>query len=275
MTVRTTFALLAAAALLSACNEKQGPTTGGTSSSGGAMKTQVDSVSYLLGSNIGKGAAKDSIPLNMDIFMQGYNDGRAGKIAISDSVAQNVMMGFQNTMLKKQQERKAAAGERNKVEGAKFLADNKAKEGVKTTASGLQYKVLTEGTGRTPGKEDMVQVLYRGTLIDGMGFDSSLNRTQPAQFMVGGVVPGWTEALLMMKEGSKWQIVLPDTLGYGGQGAGEKIGPNAVLVFEVELLKVVPKEEAMQQMQQQQMQGQGIDPRALQQGGAAAPQRGR
>lgn len=265
MIVRTSIALLGAAILLSACTEKGGPTTT-TGGSSGPLKTQIDSVSYLLGSNIGKGAGKDSIPLNMDAFMQGYNDGRVNKVSINDSMAQVVMMNFQNVMVKKQQERKTAQGEKNKTEGAKFLADNKAKEGVKTTASGLQYKVITEGTGKTPGKEDMVQVLYRGTLTDGTPFDSSMNRAQPAQFLLSQVVPGWTEALSMMKEGSKWQVVIPDSLGYGAQGMGDRIAPNAVLVFDMELIKVIPKAEveAMRQQQMQQMQQM-----QQQQGGAA------
>ena len=124
-------------------------------------------------------------------------------------------------------------------EGETFLAANSKKEGVKTTASGLQYKVLTSGKGKTPTAADTVKVHYKGTLIDGSVFDSSIDRGEPAEFGVGQVIKGWTEALQLMKEGDKWQVVIPGSLAYGERGAGGKIGPNAVLIFEVELLSIV------------------------------------
>lgn len=126
----------------------------------------------------------------------------------------------------------------NQKKGEQFLADNAKKEGVKTTASGLQYQVIKSGTGKTPGKKDTVKVHYHGTLVDGTVFDSSVDRGEPISFPVDGVIPGWTEALQLMKEGDKWKIFIPSNLAYGERGAGDKIGPNSALVFEVELLSV-------------------------------------
>jgi FKBP-type peptidyl-prolyl cis-trans isomerase FkpA len=132
---------------------------------------------------------------------------------------------------------RAAQSEKNRQEGAEFLAANMAKEGVMTTDSGLQYKVLVEGSGESPTAEDTVQVHYRGTLIDGTEFDSSYSRGEPTEFKVGAVIAGWTEALQMMKEGDKWELYIPSDLAYGERGAGADIGPDSVLIFEVELLK--------------------------------------
>jgi FKBP-type peptidyl-prolyl cis-trans isomerase FklB len=133
-------------------------------------------------------------------------------------------------------------GEKNKKEGEAFLAANKKKEGVITLPSGFQYKAIKEGTGKTPKATDTVTVNYRGTLIDGTEFDSSYKRGQPATFRVNGVIAGWTEALQLMKEGSKWELFIPANLAYGERGAGAAIGPNAVLIFEVELISVKPAE---------------------------------
>jgi len=133
---------------------------------------------------------------------------------------------------------KTEQGEKNMTEGPKFLEENKAKEGVVILPSGLQYKVITEGTGKSPKATDKVKVHYRGTLINGKEFDSSFKRNQPAEFPVNGVIKGWTEALQLMKEGSKWELYIPSDLAYGARGAGGDIGPNATLIFEVELLEV-------------------------------------
>ena len=131
-------------------------------------------------------------------------------------------------------------GEKNKTEGTKYLEENKKKAGVKTTASGLQYKVVKDGTGAQPKATDMVTVNYRGTLIDGTEFDSSYKRGQPATFPVNGVIKGWTEALQLMKQGSKYQLFIPSTLAYGERAMGPDIGPNSTLIFEVELQDVKP-----------------------------------
>jgi FKBP-type peptidyl-prolyl cis-trans isomerase FklB len=128
--------------------------------------------------------------------------------------------------------------EKQKQRGEAFLSENKKKEGVKTLPSGLQYKVIKAGTGKKPGLNDTVTVQYRGTLIDGTEFDSSYRRGQPATFPVSGVIPGWTEALPLMEEGAKWQLFIPPNLAYGERGAGGLIGPNAALIFEVELISV-------------------------------------
>jgi len=143
----------------------------------------------------------------------------------------------------KQEEETKKLGEKNRKEGEAFLAANKKKEGVKTLASGLQYKVIKPGTGKKPKSTDTVTTHYRGTLIDGTEFDSSYNRGQPATFPVHGVIPGWTEALQLMEEGAKWQLFIPSKLGYGERGAGQAIGPNATLIFEVELVSVQEKKE--------------------------------
>jgi FKBP-type peptidyl-prolyl cis-trans isomerase FklB len=146
------------------------------------------------------------------------------------------MAQFEKDMEQKQKE----LGEKNKTEGTKFLEENKKKPGVKTTASGLQYKVEKEGTGPQPKGTDMVTVNYRGTLIDGTEFDSSYKRGQPATFPVNGVIKGWTEALQLMKKGAKYQLFIPSNLAYGERAMGPDIGPNSTLTFEVELMDVKP-----------------------------------
>ena len=153
-------------------------------------------------------------------------------------------MEVQNDLRKKQQEKMQVMGEANKKEGEAFLATNKAKQGVVTLPSGLQYKILKEGTGPKPTATDSVVCNYRGTLINGTEFDSSYKRGQPATFPVVGVIKGWTEALQLMPVGSKWQLVIPSSLAYGERGAGGDIGPNATLIFEVELMSIQEKPKA-------------------------------
>ncbi len=148
------------------------------------------------------------------------------------------MGDLRTKMMAQQQEKMKSLAAKNKAEGEAFLAKNKTAAGVKTLPSGLQYLVIKAGTGKTPKATDKVSVNYRGTLLDGKEFDSSYSRGTPATFPVSGVIPGWTEALQHMKEGAKWKLFIPASLAYGEQGAGGVIGPNAVLVFEVELLKV-------------------------------------
>jgi FKBP-type peptidyl-prolyl cis-trans isomerase FklB len=151
---------------------------------------------------------------------------------------QQVMQDFQKKMMAKQMAAREEGLGKNKAEGEKFLADNKKKEGIKTTASGLQYKVITAGTGKTPKATDTVKTHYRGTLINGTEFDSSYKRGEPAEFPVNGVIKGWTEALQLMKEGAKWQLFIPSELAYGERGAGRDIGPNSTLIFDIELISV-------------------------------------
>jgi FKBP-type peptidyl-prolyl cis-trans isomerase FklB len=141
-------------------------------------------------------------------------------------------------MMAKQQELAKMAGEKNQKEGEAFLAENKKKEGVITLPSGLQYKVIKAGSGNKPKATDTVTVHYQGTLVNGTEFDSSYRRGQPVSFPVNGVIPGWTEALQLMEAGAKWQIVIPSNLAYGDRGAGPQIGPNATLIFEIELISI-------------------------------------
>jgi FKBP-type peptidyl-prolyl cis-trans isomerase FklB len=203
------------------------------------VKTFKDSVSYSIGMNIGRDFKHQLIDIDADLLAQGIKDIVAGSTTIlTDSQAQSVMMSFQKDLMGKQEAKNKELGDKNKKEGEDFLAANKTKEGVKVTASGLQYKVIKEGTGPKPKPEQTVQVHYRGTLIDGTEFDSSIKRGQPAEFQLTGVIKGWTEALQLMSVGSKWQLYIPAELAWGPQGTGRLIGPNAVVLFEVELLAI-------------------------------------
>jgi FKBP-type peptidyl-prolyl cis-trans isomerase len=173
------------------------------------------------------------------MLVQGIEDAASGGEALmTEEQMRTVMMNLANRVKAEQMEKQKQEGAENIKAGEAFLAENAGKEGVKTTDSGLQYKVITAGEGKTPQKSDKVTVHYRGTLIDGSEFDSSYSRNKPATFGVGQVIPGWTEALQLMKEGDKWEIYLPSKLGYGERGAGAKIPPNSTLIFEVELISV-------------------------------------
>ncbi len=204
-----------------------------------ALKTQKDKVSYVIGTFVAKDMKKQGIDLNGDLFVKGFMDALAGaKLAISDKEAEDVMNVFKTEMgAKKQAETKKIAEENKKQEEA-FLGENKKKEGVHTLESGLQYKVITEGSGNKPTLYDKVTVNYRGSLINGTEFDSSYKRNQPATFALNSVIPGWSEALQSMKTGSKWQLFIPSQFAYGAAGAGGLIPPNAMLIFEVELLSI-------------------------------------
>jgi FKBP-type peptidyl-prolyl cis-trans isomerase FklB len=198
------------------------------------LKDLKDKASYSIGLNFGFNFKRQNIDLNTDAFSAGFKDAMSGKNPLmSEQEVRDTLMAFEKDMQQKQTE----MGQKNAATGEKFLADNKAKEGVKTTASGLQYKVMKEGTGATPKSSDTVTVNYRGTLIDGTEFDSSYKRGQPATFPVAGVIKGWTEALQLMKAGSKYQLFIPASLAYGEQGR-PGIPPNSVLIFEVELMDV-------------------------------------
>lgn len=200
------------------------------------LKDSKDKVSYSIGLNIGFNLKKQNVSINPDTFVLGLKDALAGKPQMTDEQVKETMTAFEKEMIDKQK----AAGVKNGADGEKFLAENKKKEGVKTTASGLQYKVVKEGTGAQPKEKDTVKANYRGTLIDGTEFDSSYTRGQPATFPVSGVIKGWTEALQMMKVGSKYQLFIPANLAYGERAIGPDIGPNSTLIFEVELLDVKP-----------------------------------
>ena len=203
------------------------------------LKDDKDKVSYSIGLNIGKSMKKEGLDINPDALAAAMKDVFAGaKLQLTDEEVQAVMQDFQKKMMAKQMAVREEGLGKNKVEGEKFLAENKKKEGVKTTASGLQYKVIKDGTGKTPKATDTVKTHYRGTLINGTEFDSSYKRGEPAEFPVNGVIKGWTEALQLMKEGAKWQLYIPSDLAYGERGAGKDIGPNSTLIFDIELLSV-------------------------------------
>jgi FKBP-type peptidyl-prolyl cis-trans isomerase FklB len=206
------------------------------------LKTQKDKVSYAIGLNIGKSLRKDSVEVDPAIFARGVKDALTGaKALLTDDELKAVLTTLQGDLQKRQEETMRQAGEINKKAGDAFLAENKAKPGVVTLPDGLQYKVLTAGTGPKPAATDSVVCNYRGTLIDGTEFDSSYKRGQPATFPVNGVIKGWTEAVQLMPVGSKWQLFLPAELAYGNRGAGPQIGPNSTLIFEVELLSIQDK----------------------------------
>jgi len=204
------------------------------------LKTDRDKLSYSMGVATGTQMKRQSMEVDIEMFARGIKDSISGdKLQMTEQEIQETLMKFQQEMVAKQAEKTKQLAETNKKEGDAFLAENKTKEGVKTLPSGLQYKVITEGTGKIPKETDTISAHYSGTLIDGTEFDSSIKRGQPATFPVKGVIKGWTEALQLMKEGSKWQLFIPSDLAYGERGAGNVIGPNSTLIFEVELLSIV------------------------------------
>ncbi len=206
------------------------------------LKNQKDKVSYIIGMEIGKNFKKQSVDVDPDILTRGIKDAiSGGKSLLTEQEIQETMAAFQKEMTAKQEELTKKLGEKNKKEGEAFLAENKKKGDVKTLPSGLQYKVIKAGTGKKPKINDTVTTHYRGTLVDGTEFDSSYRRGQPVSFPVSGVIPGWTEALQLMEEGAKWQLFIPPNLAYGERGMGGVIGPNATLIFEIELISIQEK----------------------------------
>jgi FKBP-type peptidyl-prolyl cis-trans isomerase FklB len=201
-----------------------------------AMKTLTDSVSYAIGFDFGKNLKAQEVDLNADIVAQAIKDAKDTSIhVLTEEQIKSVMTNFQKQVMAKQEEKNKVLGEKNKADGAKFLAENKSKPGVVALPSGLQYKVISMGTGPKPKDNQMVVLNYRGTLIDGTVFDDSYKRGEPAMFPVKGIIKGFTEALQLMPVGSKWQLFIPADLAYGERAAGQ-ISPYATLIFEVELL---------------------------------------
>ena len=196
--------------------------------------------SYSVGANWGNSLKKQEVDVDLEVLIRGLREAFVGQSALSDEQIRESMMALNKEIRAKQEEKRKQQGEKNKQEGDKFLAENKTKPGVVALPSGLQYKVLTDGSGESPKPGDVVTVNYRGTLIDGTEFDSSYKRGQPATFSVTGVIKGWTEALELMKPGAKWQLFIPSDLAYGERGSGPTIGPNAALQFEVELVSSKP-----------------------------------
>jgi FKBP-type peptidyl-prolyl cis-trans isomerase FklB len=207
-----------------------------------ALTTQKDKFSYALGMNLGTSLHKQSVSVDPNILARGLKDALAGgKTLLTEDQARAALMEVQNEMRKKQQEQMQQAGAASKKEGEAFLAANKTKDGVVTLPSGLQYKILTPGTGPKPTASDSVVCNYRGTLINGTEFDSSYKRGEPATFPVSGVIKGWTEALQLMPVGSKWQLFVPSDLAYGERSPAPEIGPDSTLIFEVELVSIQNK----------------------------------
>jgi FKBP-type peptidyl-prolyl cis-trans isomerase FklB len=211
-----------------------------------ALTTQKAKASYAIGMNIGKGLKKDEVDIDPDILARGMKDAMTGKKPLlTDEEAQAALVTLQNDVRKHQQELHDAAMAKNLKDGEAFLAANKAKPGVIALPSGLQYKVIQQGTGPKPTVNDTVECNYSGKLIDGTEFDSSYKRGKPVTFPVGQVIKGWTEALQLMPVGSKWQLFIPTSLAYGEKGTnGGPIGPNETLVFDVDLISIQPKAEA-------------------------------
>ncbi len=208
--------------------------------SGKAIK---DKTSYALGFQFGQGLHRLGAEINVESFGKGLGDALAGKAGMmtEDEVLKTVAE-FEQNLRSKMETKKRAEGETNLKEGKAFLEANAKKPGVKVLPSGLQYQVITEGKGKSPKATDVVRTHYRGTLLNGKEFDSSYARKEPAEFPVNGVIKGWTEALQLMKEGSKWKLFIPADLAYGAQGAGADISPNSTLIFEVELLAIKSNE---------------------------------
>ncbi len=206
------------------------------------LSTDKDKASYAVGMNIGASIRRQGVDVDPEVLARGLKDSLAGgKTLMTDAEAKAALTALLAEARKAQEEKMQAAAAANKKEGDAFLAANKTKEGVVTLPSGLQYKILTEGTGPKPTAEDSVLCNYRGTLINGTEFDSSTKHGQPIEIPVGRVIKGWSEALQLMPVGSKWQLFIPPDLAYGERGAGDAIGPDSTIVFEVELLSIKPQ----------------------------------
>jgi FKBP-type peptidyl-prolyl cis-trans isomerase len=206
------------------------------------LKTEKDKISYAAGADMGRRVRTGAVELDNKILLQAFRDSLANrKLLMTDDEIKTTLTSLQADMRKKQEEKMQQLGETNKKAGEEFLAANKTKDGVVTLPSGLQYKILTAGTGPKPTLSDSVVCNYKGTLLDNTEFDSSYKRGQPATFPVGGVIKGWTEALQLMPVGSKWQLFIPPDLAYGPRGSGPTIGPSSTLIFEVELISIKGK----------------------------------
>lgn len=208
------------------------------------FKTELEKVSYIIGTQIARNFKSQEVEVDLGSLMLGLKDAMEGKeLALSQDEMKQVYARFQQQMREKQAAKRAEEAAKNLAAGTAYLEANKAKEGVKVLPSGLQYKVITEGTGNTPTADDKVKTNYRGTLIDGTEFDSSYKRNMPAEFAVKGVIKGWTEALQLMKEGGKWELYIPANLAYGERGR-PGIPANSTLIFEIELIEILKPDES-------------------------------
>jgi len=234
--------LISSFALLGACSDS-GNKTEDTMDAKIKLETDAQRAGYSLGAMAGRQFQRQGMEVDIDTLVAGVRDGYTKiDLEMTEEELAEAMQKMQSDMQAKQEAERNATADANRVASEAFLAENASKEGVQTTESGLQYKVLTAGEGAVPSAEDQVTVHYRGTLIDGTEFDSSIARGQPATFPVTGVIPGWVEALQMMPVGSKWELYIPSDLAYGPGGAGGRIGPNSALIFEVELIAIAGQE---------------------------------
>lgn len=233
---------------LQACNEKSADTGASAPESALAtvsLDTSEQRLSYGIAYGLGQRMLADGVPLQADAFSAGLSDAlEGGESRLTEEEIAAEMQAYQEKAAAEQQAAAAVAGEANLAASTAFLAANAAREGVMTTDTGLQYEIIEAGEGDKPSATDTVEVHYRGTLADGTEFDSSYGRGEPVTFGVNQVIPGWTEALQMMPVGSKWKLAIPSDLAYGAGGAGQVIGPNQALVFEVELLSIPSQAEA-------------------------------
>lgn len=241
---------LACAMLVVACNKPAGgdakpadtdakPATGADASMPADLSTDEQKFGYAIGYDLGHNLSQAKGNVDVKAMEKGIEEAYDGKPArMTDQQRMEIKQATLKKLQEKQAADRAAAADKNKADGEKFLADNGKKPGVKTTASGLQYEVLTEGKGDHPKATDKVTVNYKGTLLDGTVFDSSYDRGQPISFPLANVIPGWTEGVQLMTPGSKYKFYIPSNLAYGEHGAGQQIGPNSTLIFEVELISV-------------------------------------
>jgi FKBP-type peptidyl-prolyl cis-trans isomerase len=238
MNMKKIVALAVILVALVACQQE-----GGVVKEKKSLGTKKDQVSYAMGLDMGANLMRMGIDLDMDAFVQGLRDTLSAKNGLmSMDSAKSLLLAWSQEKQKEMQEKQRQEAEENMKAGLAFLEKNKTAEGVQVTASGLQYKVLTEGQGDAPQLTDKVKVHYTGTNMKGEEFDSSYKRKKPLEMVVGQVIPGWQEALKMMKPGAKWKIWIPAALGYGARRMSDKLGPNEVLTFEMELLEVLPKD---------------------------------
>jgi FKBP-type peptidyl-prolyl cis-trans isomerase FklB len=205
-----------------------------------AFKDPKEKSSYSIGANWGNSLKRQEVDVDLEAMIKGLKDGLGGKSVLTDQELREALNALNQDLRAKAEEKRKALGEKNKQEGEKFLAENKNKLGVITLPSGLQYKILVEGSGDSPRSNDVVTANYRGTLIDGTEFDSSAKNGQPLVRPANMLIKGWTEALQLMKPGAKWELYIPSELAYGERGAGAQIGPNAALIFEMELVSFKP-----------------------------------
>lgn len=233
------FAVLAGVALLAACSKPGDDAAKGDAATPSDLSTDAQKFGYSIGIDLGHSLAQVKDEVDIKALESGLEESAAGKTPrLDDKTRDEIKKSVSVKIQQKQAEERKVKADKAKADGEAFLAENAKKDGVKTTADGLQYEVLTEGKGDHPTKDDKVTVNYKGTLIDGSTFDSSYDRGQPVSFPLANVIPGWTEGLQLMTPGSKYKFYIPAALGYGERGAGAKIGPNETLIFEVELISI-------------------------------------